>query len=239
MGRWRSWKMVPLYLTLLLGLLCWGLWASWRTGMTWGSVASGGLLVGVLLSITRLKLRPTPAVALVALNAALAVLGVLWLMRPSWMFAAMPIAAALVAAWYLFWDGWVTGSSNAEVQSELSSLGGTGARGHALIVHHSGKSGYQTQLQRALAEGLVSQGWRVDMTTASTIAPTDLSTYDLLLLGAPVYNWRPARPLLDYVDRLPFLHEKPVALVISGAGVTDDAMADLRRRVIGTGGATD
>jgi hypothetical protein len=69
------------------------------------------------------------------------------------------------------------------------------------------------------------------MTTASRATPTDLSAYGLLVLGAPSYNWQPARPTLAYLGRLGDLKGMPVALVISGGGMTDRALKILSDRV--------
>ena len=43
-------------------------------------------------------------------------------------------------------------------------------------------------------------------------------------------------PLLAYIERLGTLQGLPVALVLSGGGITGEAMADLNRRVVDAGG---
>ena len=73
-----------------------------------------------------------------------------------------------------------------------------------------GPAEFQARMQRAFAEGLQAQGWYVELTTASRQTSTDLSRYDLLVLGAQAYNWRPARPVVDYFDRVGDLNGKPV-----------------------------
>ena len=65
-------------------------------------------------------------------------------------------------------------------------------------------------ITRAFSEGLVSNGWRVDVTTASKEAPTDLTGYDLLVLSAPTYDWVPAKPIQRYLERLGDLGGQPV-----------------------------
>jgi flavorubredoxin len=75
-------------------------------------------------------------------------------------------------------------------------------------------------LNRAFSEGLVTKGWRVEMTTASTQAPTDLSGYDLLVLGAPTYDWKPAKRIQRYLEQLGDLGGQRTVAILSAAGTT-------------------
>ncbi len=108
---------------------------------------------------------------------------------------------------------------------------GRAAGPRALIAFHPGRGELQTLLQRSLAETMAGEGWRVDLITAHAFSPCGASGYDLVVLGAPIYNFKPAQPLLDHLDRLTSLAGKPVALILTGGGMTDEAMTMLRRRV--------
>lgn len=236
MGAWRSWKMVPLHLIASLLLLGGSVWATLATNSTWGTAVAAGLLSGVLACSSRMMMKPAPTLALVAFALSLTVLALMSAITPTLMLQALVIAALFSAAWYLLWDVWVTRSVNAEVRSSLTAMGDSDAPDRALIVQHPGRSGFHARLELALADSLVLQGWRVDITTPSSITPLKLSPYGLLVLGAPVYSWRAAMPLLTYIERLGDLRRPPVALVLSGGGVTDAAMTDLKRRVADIGG---
>jgi hypothetical protein len=148
------------------------------------------------------------------------------------------VALGIFGVWFLGYDMWFTGRANAEFASPVSTLGGDGRAGRALIVHHQGRgpAHFQRRMQRAFAEGLRSQGWQVDLTTASRQAPADVSGYDLIVLGAQAYNWCPARPVVDYVDRVAGLRGKPVVVVVSGGGMTERAMHVLQTHVLTSGG---
>ena len=76
----------------------------------------------------------------------------------------------------------------------------------------------------------------MDLTTASRQAPADVSRYDLLVFGAQAYNWCPARPVVDYIDRVAGLKGKPVVLIVSGGGMTERAMRLLRTHALTSGG---
>jgi len=118
-----------------------------------------------------------------------------------------------------------------EVVSELTVLNAEGDQGTALVVYHPGLSDFQQKVTYAFAEGLISNGWRVEITTASVQAPTDLSRYDLLVLGSPTYDWAPARPLQSYVSRLRDLGGKHTVLLITGMGATGRSMAIMQKLV--------
>ena len=77
---------------------------------------------------------------------------------------------------------------NKAVVSEIKKLNPEGTAGTAFVVYHAGKSNFQQTVISAFVEGLVSNGWRVELTTASDQTPTDLSACDLLVLGGPTYS---------------------------------------------------
>ena len=82
-----------------------------------------------------------------------------------------------------------------EVASGVEVLNRGGEQGRALVVYHPGRTAFHEKVTSAYADGLVSNGWRVEMTTASSQAPADLSTYDLLVLADPGYPWTPNLPI--------------------------------------------
>ncbi len=80
---------------------------------------------------------------------------------------------------------------NKEIVSAVETLNPEGSIGTALVVYHPGKSDFQRRVFTGFTEGLVSNGWRVEVTTPSAQTPTDLSGYDLLILGGPPTYLRP------------------------------------------------
>ena len=63
------------------------------------------------------------------------------------------------------------------------------------------------------------------MTTASSQAPTDLGSYDLLVLGSPTYASGPAKPFRSYLEGVGDLGGQRAVIIISGAGRTDESVA--------------
>jgi hypothetical protein len=226
---------VALALALLSGTLVW----SWLHGQFSALGAAGGLLVGVLVSTawalrdSLLQGEPRPELArrvsLSLAAAGLALVVALWGRGPESGATAIVMASAVFCAELLFILG-MTARVNREVESPLVTVRG-GSVGRALVVYHSTRGGLMRGLQEALATGLQAQGWQADVSTASRVTPTDLSGYQLLVLGAPCYNREPARPILAYLNRLGDLRGIPVVIVVTGFNRTDRAMQILRDRV--------
>ena len=126
---------------------------------------------------------------------------------------------------------WVIYATSREVISTLKTLSPPAEKGRALIVWHPGQSDFPAHVMNAFADGLVSNGWRVDITTASSQAPTNLAGYDLLVLGTPVYWGAPARPLSNYLQRLGDLRGRRTVLILTASGNSDDAMKTAKEKV--------
>ena len=120
---------------------------------------------------------------------------------------------------------------SSEVVSDLKVSNPEGDEGVALVIYHPGISDFHRQVSYAFADGLVSHGWRVEITTASSQATTDLSGYDLLVLGGPVYAGEVAQPVRSYLSGLEDLGGKRTVLIISGAGKTDAAVSTMEKLV--------
>jgi len=137
--------------------------------------------------------------------------------------AVVVILAAGVALLYLV--------TSQEVVSGIEVLNRGGDQGTALVVYHPGLTGFHERVTSAFADGLVSNGWRVEMTTASPYAPTDLSSYDLLVLGGPTYFWTPNRPIRSYLSRLGDLRGKRTAIIITSLGMGERSISKMERLV--------
>jgi flavorubredoxin len=137
----------------------------------------------------------------------------------------------VVVAGVLAWVIWYWHRISQEVPSEVETLNPEGERGTALVVYHPGRRGFFRAVIHAFAQGLVSSGWRVDITTASSQTPTVISRYDFLTFGGPTYMWSPARPIKRYVSRLGDLEGKPTAIIVTGFGDTGRAMSIMEKLV--------
>ncbi len=227
----RSWYLGFPAVSVALVALALSLVAALRAGQVGIAALSAGAMIGLLVSIAwslRHYSFVTAGILTVLAASGMSVLG-MWHLQAE--VVALLAAALVFGTWCAVYYGGVTARANAEHASGVLALGGNGAAGHALIVYHSTHGGFLPAVLFAFAEGLQSQGFRVDVTTASGETPTNLAGYDLLVLGTPAYNWEPSRPILAYLERLGDLRHLPVVVVVSGGGMTERASRRMRARV--------
>ena len=120
--------------------------------------------------------------------------------------------------------------ANSDVVSELDVLNPNGSQ-TALILYHDGFSSFTKDAIYALGDGLVDNGWRVEITTASDQAPTDLSKYSLLVLGSPVYGGSPSASIERHFDRIGDLWGIESVLVVTSGGINEGAEAAMQQIV--------
>lgn len=179
-----------------------------------------GLCVGGFLWNVYSYWRVFPIEAIVLAVLAFALLVRLFFLSIEVLKEGVIASIATLVVLLIAWHGLLSFVVNAEVLSDVDVLNPNGSSGTALLVYHPGKSGYQEMLVEAFSEGLVSNEWRVEVTTASQEAPTNLSGYDLLVLSAPTYDWVPAKPIQHYLEQLGDLGGKPTVVILSAAGKT-------------------
>jgi flavorubredoxin len=118
-----------------------------------------------------------------------------------------------------------------EVVSPVRVLNPEGEGGTALVVYQKGLRDFQPKVAFAFAEGLVSEGWRVEATTVSSRAPTDISGYDLLVIGWPTYWFNPSLPVRRYLRRIGDLKGKNTVIICTAAGAPVDSCRKMKALV--------
>ena len=101
---------------------------------------------------------------------------------------------------------YVRGAINKDVVSPLEVIN-PDVTARALVVYQQGLSSGPKDAAYAFAAGLESGGWRVEVTSASPEAPSDLSDYKLLALSYPIYGGSPGETITRYADRLDDMHQ--------------------------------
>jgi len=226
----RQWRIAfPIVALIALAFMLSLGWA-WRAGNSVLAGVSAGIVAGLAFAIAFTMRRFVRRIAFALFAFGCGLLGVLFYRAINEGAFAVATAGLLFAAWMVGYEVIFTRRFHRETVSPVIHLGKADGK-RALIVYHSAHRGFQRSLQPKLAEALVERGWRVDMTTASLAAPPDIEAYDLIVLGAPTYNWIPARPIAAYVRRLHDLRGKNVVLIVSGGGMTERAMNQLRAQV--------
>jgi flavorubredoxin len=131
--------------------------------------------------------------------------------------------------------GFILFKINSDYTSDLEVKNANGTES-ALIIYHPGLSSFMEDTVYAFAEGLVENGWRVEITTASSQAPTDLSSYSLLVLGSPVYADSPSSTIQRHVERISDLNGIDTVLLVTSGGSDGGAEAAMQQTVEKYGG---
>lgn len=148
------------------------------------------------------------------------------------MWTRVLIFVALIAiVWWGLFMPWV----NKDWVTDIQTVNPEGQAGKALITYYPGRSTFQHDIAQAFAEGLATNGWRVDMTAAGSGAPTNVSDYDLVVLGSPTYLFQPAGRLTKYVKTLD-LAGKDVVVIASGLSSTSNTADALQQAARAAGG---
>ena len=111
---------------------------------------------------------------------------------------------------------------NKDVVTELVIKNPDGLK-TALILYHPGLSSFSHDVSYAFAEGLTTNNWRVEITTPSVEAPTNLSKYDLLVISSNTYGFNPDTPTFRHLERMGNLNGIETVLITLGAGTAEDS----------------
>jgi flavorubredoxin len=114
----------------------------------------------------------------------------------SFFLVLLVVTAALIAFLFLA----VVPNINKDIISGIDVINPNGNK-TALVLYQPGYTGFPKDVSYAFADGLASSGWRVEITTASSQTPSDLSKYSLLVLGFPVYSGHPENAIVRYLNR--------------------------------------
>jgi hypothetical protein len=109
----------------------------------------------------------------------------------------------------------------------------------ALVIYQPGLTSLQKDTSYAFGNGLAASGWRVEITTASPQAPSDLSKYGLLVLDVPTYNNSPGTAIVRYVDRVGDLVRVNTVIISIGASSPEKSVDSLAQKVQAANGTVE
>jgi len=89
----------------------------------------------------------------------------------------------------------------------------------ALVIYHPGLTDYAENITYTYAEALAANGWRVEVATASSQAPNDLTKYSLLVLCWAIYDFSPAPTITNYIHRIGNLNGINTTVIVLGGGL--------------------
>jgi len=124
---------------------------------------------------------------------------------------------------------------SSDVASEIEILNTEGSK-KALVIYHPGMTSLMKDVTYAFADGLVSNGWRVEITTPSSEAPTDISGYDLLVLGSPVYGFSLTQTIERHLERIGDLKKIETIAVLTAAGAPGESASTMENAILDSNG---
>jgi flavorubredoxin len=132
--------------------------------------------------------------------------------------------------------GFIFFKISSDYTSDLEVMNANGSQ-TALIIYHPGLSSFMQDTTYAFAKGLSENDWRVEITTASAQAPTDLTEYSLLVFGSPVYAGNASVTIQRHVERIGDLNGIDTVLLITSGGSDGGAEATMQQIVEEHGGS--
>jgi hypothetical protein len=117
----------------------------------------------------------------------------------------------------------VTSLNSVEIIRDLEIQNPDGTKGTVFVVFRPGLTGFNEGVVNEFVRGLVDSDWRVEVTTCSSQTPTNVTLYDLIVLGSPVNGAKPHASMLEYLTRIDFLG-KPVVLILTSGGLGGTGM---------------
>ena len=139
----------------------------------------------------------------------------------------LAVTAALVAFVLLV----VMPNINKDIISGIDVINPSGSK-TAFVLYQPGYTGFPKDISYAFADGLASSGWKVEITTASSQTPSDLSRYSLLVLGFPVYAGNTENAVVRYLNRTGNLNGiNTVLLAADGLNSPDLGIDSMKQKV--------
>ena len=124
---------------------------------------------------------------------------------------------------------------SSDVASEIEILNPEGSKS-ALVIYHPGMTSVMKDVTYAFADGLISNGWRAEITTPSSEAPTDISGYDLLVLGSPVYGFSLTPTIKRHLERIGDLQKIETVAILTAAGAPGESASTMEKAILDSNG---
>jgi len=105
-----------------------------------------------------------------------------------------------------------------------------------VLIAYFSQEGTTARLARHISQAFQFSGYEVNLYNILDGNPPDISQYDVLGIGSPVYILRPPFNIMEYIDTLPHLQGMPFFLFISNGSYPGNAVRLIRRVLSKKGG---
>lgn len=96
---------------------------------------------------------------------------------------------------------WIVKANDAK-NSDKPVVLGQGNSKNALIIYQNGRSSFSRKVAENIANGLVEDGYKVVTNQPGDFLEKDLSKYDVVLFGSPVYAGQTSLQIKKYADSI-------------------------------------
>ncbi len=122
-----------------------------------------------------------------------------------------------------------------EIVRDVTIENPSGTTGTAFLVLRPGVTLLPDQIAGKITQGLVNQGWRVEVTTSSSQTSINITRYNLVVFVSPVYGSNPHPTMVSYLKRVD-LADLPVVLLLTSIGKQPLAMELFRNATVAAHG---
>ena len=129
----------------------------------------------------------------------------------------------------------ITALNSIETIRDVEIRNPDGSKGTVFVVFRPGLTSFNEDIVNEFIRGLIASDWRVEVTTTSQQTPTNVTGYDLIVLGSPTNGAKPHASMLDYLTRADF-EGKPVVLILTSSGIGETGIEHFRNATIDANG---
>jgi len=131
--------------------------------------------------------------------------------------------------------GIVVSLNGREIVRDVEVRNPDGSKGTVFVVFRPGVTSFNEEIVNEFIRGLTDSDWRVEVTTSSSQTPTNVTTYDLVVLGSTTNGGKPHEAMLAYLARADF-EGKPVILILTSGGTGEPSIDYFRNATIDANG---
>lgn len=99
------------------------------------------------------------------------------------------------------------------------------------IILYSSQSGSTKKVAEKICKGLNENGCQTSISEINDVAPKQFNEFDFVGVGSPVYYFRPSYLVIDYIDSIDDLSEKPVFTFATYGSEIGDGANWLRKKL--------
>ena len=143
-------------------------------------------------------------------------------MKKVLLMVAALIAAALVRVI------WIVKENDTENKDKPVIMGNDNSSKNALIIYQKGRSSYSDKVAESIGNGLADNGYSVVLNQPGDYLEKDLSKYDVVIFGSPVYAGQLSSQVIKYAESIENYGNAKVICYCVGADENKDESSEMK-----------